>query len=510
MSDLARALVYGTLLGLLGLTVPMALAGEFPGATGGGGAGDYLVVADVTARDALSPSDGDIVMSLASGIVWRRAVSPGRWIIVDNVSEDAFDNDVNALVPVYNIFVETTGSDTAGEGTVADPFATIDTALRAMPRALAGQVIIELGAGTFTVGPSGFSNITPAGSYPWGLWIRGTTTSVASVSLGSTTDVGLLAGKYAQYRSGIGAYGFTVVEGDHFLDDTTSGFEDFAPNYIPLLASSSTPNIDRVATGALSKDVEIFTLATTVSPVSGSIDVHGNAGAEITFVTLKLTGGTTFMQHASMQGVDASGISTLIMRDGVSSIRGAYLDSTAVRMTGSRGRVVNAIVNDGPLEILGSNELFTAVTLVLRENGVAMSVGKQVATIGRRSSFAQIGSIDFEPGASGQGLLLTGKGSGVVLQGSMSVTGGSRALFVNEGAQYTRSFGVWTGTTTTTPVLVGAQSHLEDVAASFTGLTNSVTAGEQLQVGANAAGLYTAVPQTDYALGNTSLGAIAQ
>jgi len=478
--------------------------------------GTYLLQNSTTVDDALDRNaipaadraSGMLVKTAASGIVWILDDDLTTWTPIDNQNPDIYVNDPALGLPVHNIFVETPangGSDTDGEGTAPAPFATPTAALAAtISQGTQAYIFINVGAGSFAAD----SLNSPTLNF---VTFRGSINILATIPLASQTPVGLVAGKVAQFRTDIGAYGFAVTEGDTYAKTVFPGFEDF-PSYRVALGTSASPNIDLVNTSAPTGDLIIFEQLTTFTS-TGSLRAGFTDGA-IRLEALKIRPGSGFLsiKNTTLAALDCSSFGgSNFASTADSSASSCYFDIASLQFKPLSDSIIRCLIESAVVSIAETPQTQSISIVVTRENGTAFSIGSVAGTLTRGTAKIFGGAIDLEDGS---GIIVNGKGSTFVLQSS--ITAGTadpvtRALLVQNGGFYERSSGTWIGSTAGVCVVVDTQGFVDAVVASFDGtLANSSAAGDEITVGGNAVAAFSTVPLTDFALGNTSRGAIAR
>jgi hypothetical protein len=487
--------------------------------------GDYLVqngttVPTVEDRNNIPIADrvsGMLVKSAASGIVWVLGDDLTTWTPIDNQNPALYEVDPTLGFAIHSIKVETPGnggSDTEGEGTEEHPFATIGAGLAAtISKGSDFTVIfIDVGPGTF-VEDDDFSFLASRTSSS--VSIRGSINVLATIPLASQTPIGLIAGKQAQFRTDIGAYGFAVTEGDTYAKIEFAGFEDF-PNYYPAVGTSASPNIDLVNSNAPFGDLIIFEQLTTVTNSAGSLFFSSQQlnGIQVEAIKVRPASGFLSTNNCGFAACDLSafGGSNVISANFFTGMSGCYVDIAAIQTGVFTSSINTCLIESGTITILDTLQTSSMSRLVFRENGLAISLGEIAGgPIGRGNGKIFAGAIDLEDGS---GILVDGAGSHFILQGSIGAGSAdpvTRALHVKNGGFYQRSFGTWVGTTAGVCVIVDTQGLVLDTVASFDGsLANSSTPGDEITVGGNAVATFAGAPYTDFALGNTSRGAIAR
>lgn len=227
------------------------------------GTGGATIVADVVARDALGGLfEGLTVLSQASGIVWRLRADLVTWDVVANYAPSLYDFDAELAAfslfeRVHKVYVETTGSDAAGEGTVANPFATPQAALDSVPDANGSSVLLQLGLGSFDITTRLIFRSTSGKFYLIG-------TPVVVESLPIPDSFADITDKAAQSRNTyLVAPTTTIVDGTHWLLGVFA-FPDHYRFSRALLATSAGFDLDILGDNAFGPS-DVVTWGTTLT-----------------------------------------------------------------------------------------------------------------------------------------------------------------------------------------------------------------------------------------------------
>ena len=478
----------------------------------------YLIVDDTDGRDAIPTGarfEGLRVYSKASGLLFvlGAGLTNTDWQIIANLNPALFTVDPLQGIPIHSVYVEATGDDDNGEGTIAKPFLTLQKGMQATRGASPGFIRIKVGLGTFNADDGDDFGLIVQGNHQWGVSIQGTEVEVQDTAY--VLD-GAVPGKVSQARVDVGAYGFTPVEGEHFI-----GY-DFAPNpefatFLPVLASSASPKLDFVGpVQAIPATLRVVTLGTTITTSSGQLSVYGSARSRaLTIEVAKVRSASGFisMTYAGFQSCDVqlpTG-SKFISASGTYLVRGCYLSVQFQTWSDLNIYFLDNLCAFGRIDIYGTSSGGTTSFSRITSRSVTTNF-----FIGHRG-FADTkptglftGSIDFESGA---GIDARGAATGLALQTDCTFAlPCTRALILRQGARFQETSGSadMLGETNGVPVVLQTGGYLEDTVRIFdVNLTNAAVPGDEIKVGGNAPATFAGAPYTDFALGNTSQGCVA-
>lgn len=256
-------------------------------------AGGYVVVADLTARNAYP------IAKRKLGMMMTWAVT-GTWYRMAYIGADLLDatwqNDTNWINIAINeqnetvdrtIYITTTGNDTTGDGSVGNPYLTITKALSTIKKNIDTDITItiSLGVGTF--------NLTPADINTYNSFIgegiiltQGTLTLVSS---GFTMGAALPADPLTFNVSG-------GTSGSWTLDQWKFYFLKSGALYYPISHNSLTPTLSTVSavTGT-----EIYQ-AQTILNCTGKFAFKTSRLAAVNFKQLEID--LTNINHGYIKG----------------------------------------------------------------------------------------------------------------------------------------------------------------------------------------------------------------
>lgn len=475
-------------------------AGSFPTHDAAFGKGGYLSVASNTARDAIPAgrrSQGMRVRTNDTGLEWVLASNLTTWTL----AVDTGRRDLIALPgTVIDLFVDPTGLDTNDGLSYATAFLTIQAAVDAIPENMYVTydkvVRINVGAGTydkFFVTQRGvFIRVIGDRRTPLKTWAALSTT----FSLVST---------YANRASAnVGAWAGTIDETTHWIEGDTTSFGGTSDVVGAPILDSTSPNLHVPGDGTFGYSVGIHPYVTVIDcaltlpngwvldvDVSSLVELIGlsiTSNQPVFFRRTYVYGCKTVMSVGSVTVRGSSGFSGVL--DGSSNSQGGLFveDSSFVRFVVVRRRAI--IVRTGACTLYNCTV-----------KGSFTNAAVEVET------YIEVRDIDFETQRQGfsirrNGILeMINVANGIKIQGAptriLSLTDGALVKFPSTVARFT---GVVGGV----PIVITSGTILNAKACCSTFLTNSVTPASEITVGANASVLFSALPTTDLALGNTS------
>jgi len=527
-------------------------------------AGNAYQVADMAARNALTPEDKQVVRVESTGELFVYDATYSRWRVVPNSSTkpDFFLYIRSPFTPLY-LYVDQTGSDDTGEGTQTNPFQSVARALNAIPHGYKRHIYIRVASGSYddvewVLPNSGaimqsdstgdLTNATVAiriiGQSPYtdGEQITLTAANTTAINVPHPSGLGNYAclkdfnfptfstpvnpadptGQYMLFGSPTAA-GTPSFAGGHVIysaDNTTGAVRLVTPTNIfttgtfYVLRRDQLPTFTRLGEiknlNGSSAELAIYNLAFAIE--SGGFDrqviasncnfqqcylnagaMFSNPNAQTTFNTciVDKKPGLTFTPYVYYKNSTESLIQRSYFKDAyVSAGQGLYTSF------------------QGVFESTGTSypKIVTGILSTSTTGGAGGSVG-----------FTFFGGCDLiGPGA---GMQLSNTSMRITnTYGNITFDGVSNPVTLASGS----FVGVASGTaigTGTAPIVVGVNSATGSTntttpgAAGIAGwnVQNSATPGAEIQVGANPAPVTLAsLPQTDFALGNTSVGAVAK
>lgn len=475
--------------------------GSFPTHDAAYGKGGYLTVADVTARNAISAarrSSGMRVRTTDTGLEWVLKSDLTTWVSAPSSTRQDIIDFVGDVVDLY---VDSAGDDSNTGFSYGSAFLTIQAAVDAVPDNLwsiyGKRVRIHLGTGTFDrffMPKKGvFIRIIGDRRSPLESW----------AALSKTFTV--VSGYVNRERSAISAWVGTVNETTHWLESDWTDFDDGESDISGAAALDSTsPNLDVPGDGTFGYSVGIHPFLsiidasadpfggwTLVVDDSSKLDIVGvklDSGNAWSFYNVmchgcyffNTIGGLNLYRRSFFSGVADSGSNTA----GQLWLNDSSINYTVIKRRAIRARTGNTLVYG--LTVKGS---FTSSALEIE-------------------TYCEIRNIDFETQRQGfsvskGGILeMLNVDRGLRVQGTptriLTVADGSLVKFPSSAGQK------FTGAIAGVPVVITSGTVINAKACCSTYLTNSSTPASEITVGGNASVLFSALPTTDLALGNTS------
>jgi len=545
-------------------------------------AGNAYQVADMTARNALTPEDKQVVRVETTGelFVWDASTTQWRVIPYSSTRPDFFIKNLTS--GSVGIFCDPAGDDLNGEGTSASPFASVSRALDSIPHGFVSSVVVVVAGGTYDDRVWNFS-ATPGSLASYA---QGTSTTepiirivgqghlngeVINVTAANTTANNIPhpsgAGSYASIKqfnfptwatpipgplptmfpvTVAGAEpeyllireAFTTVSGeqisyptfDNFVvapgSDNTTG----SMHLVSVFNLFSTGNyrlarVDQLPTFPNLRDVivnsDIFTFS--IIGCGFGYTLGGNKSIpelrNVTSLTACFLDGGGGAALISTKNFATSMQGCYIRRNPANPFSGGYFWVPANFRGGWNNcyfRDLTVNVSQGQYYNVGGvydTSPTARPKIVFGTDDISTSHGA-----GPHVGVSYLGGIDMIGGGLGLQLVST----------SVRVSGGSGNLTfdgVSNPLNLTsHSFwGYLSGTaigTCTAPVVIGPMSMTgSGFTTSPTGVgisgwsglvTNTAAAGSEVQVGANAVTTFGSLPETDFAQGNLSIGAVGK
>lgn len=529
-------------------------------------AGTAYQVEDMAARNALTPSDKEVVRVKSTGELFVYDATYSRWRVVPNSSTrpDYFTYIRTPFTPLY-LYVDATSSDDTGEGTQANPFASVARALNAVPHGYKRTIYIMVASGTYddvewvlpntgaimqsdSTGDLTFANtsIRIIGQAPY------TDGEQITITAGNTTA------NAVPHPSGLGNYAclsdfsFPTFSTPINPADPTGQYMLFAPP-----TSAGTPSVNGSiiysadnTTGAVrlvnQNNANIFSTGTFYilrrdqlpsftrlsrinnynnSPIriqaynlafvttSGSSPT-GVAASNVSFQQCYFHAGLTLNTNSES---DCSFTSCILDRLPGYPVTPYFWWKNATRGIMQKSYVKDTVLNASTGQFVNFGGVFestgTSYTkIVTGSDDVSTSHGA-----GPSLGISYFGALDFiGPGA---GMQLTNTSVRLSAgSGNLTFDGVSNPMILASGSFFGVASGTAIGTGTSFTIVgvhcaTGSTNTLTPSAAGIAGwnVQNTATPGAEIQVGANPAPVtFASLPQTDFALGNTSVGAVAK
>jgi hypothetical protein len=516
-------------------------------------AGSAYQVADMAARNALTPDPNQVVRVESTGELFVWDASTPTWRVVPNSStKPAFFKKTPFGVNPY-IYVSTTGSDVNGEGTQASPFASVTRALQSIPNGYVDNIFVLVEGGSYSdvewIAPQPASRA--AFNTEGGSSLTTTITIYGQGHINSeivTLGAGNLPASTVPHPSGLGNY--ASIRQYNFPVWTTAIPGSF-PTAWPVSQVGTVPQYQLIS-ALFSGGFYASTNGYTILP--GSDNTTGN---------MRLLNASNLFSTGDYFIADRDSFPAFPSLTRIKGFAGVFpfLSMNALSFTSSLTLSIKNVsmrncYREGSLNFLEANNLFSNVfakgssstTVTFRDVGPSISYFSNVTVKLEQNSFldlalfdstggaitkAQIGQsvytdtnngaatpsaaqyagyLDFIGGGIGMSLL----SSSILQYNSFTFDGVSNPMVLSR-SHYARRAGGAIGTSTA-PTIVGIQSStgpatiLTPSGAGVSGwtITNTSVAGQEIQVGGNVASTYASLPSTDFSLGNTSLGAVGR
>jgi hypothetical protein len=394
------------------------------------------------------------------------------------------------------LYVETTGSDSVGDGTQAAPFKTIQRALDVIPDGYGAIVIIQLGAGTFAPGYR-FPKGTP------GIWIFGDRSQpVADLSAVAFSLVA--GGSKCKYRGNAGV-AFNAAVGQYWIESSIDGY----PFYSRPVIASTSPNIDCIGDPdvSIAEAVALHPYVTTILPSTDSVQYFNGEisvpygvyyigvlfSSPLTY-TIILSGGGGVVATSETEGLNFNLNCYYFSHAGTQSevFMGASTnnpDSATAIITGQIARLWCR---------QGCAPPYLFEVLLFTEDGASPVVNVNESTL-------SVYKVDVE-GTLAK-ILFSGTNGTIVFNEGVFLATSSRTSFITwSGGRITRAVGTMVGTITGNCVTLSNGAHATGLETACSGnLANGSTPGNEIVVGGNAVTTFAALPTTDLAAGSPQL-----
>jgi len=113
----------------------------------------HPAVDDMVARDALSAKEGDVVRVRSTGELFVYDGTDFLWRVIPNSStKTEFFKYPSTSYAWINIYVDTNGNNTTGEGTEQNPFKSVSRALNSIPNGYKNRIYIRVAGGSYEDG----------------------------------------------------------------------------------------------------------------------------------------------------------------------------------------------------------------------------------------------------------------------------------------------------------------------------------------------------------------------
>jgi len=534
-------------------------------------AGNAYQVADMAARNALTPTDRQVVRVASTGELFVYDASVPQWRNVPNSSTRP-DFFVPPSFPYANgvvISVDASGDDANGEGTQGNPFATVSRALDSVPNGFENIIFILVAAGAYAdvswdvtaisgnkdssiivwgqghvagekitvtaanTAASGIAHPSGSGNYAslrrfsfptWTTAIPGPLPSMHPVVVPGAAPEYMLFSPFVYNVSGVSfqaasgdvvAPGSDNTTGQMDLVRTSSLFEtgDYTLAHVSQLPSF--PNLERVR-----------------GPYGGNFSIGGCAFGYDSF------GDKYFPSFRNVRGLGScfleGGSFAELTNESVFQYnftfnRGNYIRRNATNVyapsviwfpTVTRSNLASCYIKDTTIllssgSLTGTDSFYDTSAgarpkLVLGADGIDPN-----DVTGSHAAIYYLGNMDMV----GPGVGIQMGNSSVRHTASITFDGVSNPLTLTSNSYWGRVSSSALGTCTE-PVIIGPMSMTGSgnvsapTAAGIAGwsgsLVNTNNPGNEVQVGANAVTSFAALPQTDFALGNLSIGAVGK
>lgn len=544
-------------------------------------AGSAYQVANMAARNALTPEPNQVVRVESTGELFVWDASTPQWRVVPNSSTrpDFFVKNLTAGVVL--LFCDPAGDDISGEGTQTSPFASVSRALDSIPHGFQNSVIIAVAAGTYadrdwclsaqpgSIAPysQGTSTTPPAVSIAGQGHLNGEAITITSANTTanliphpsgvgnyaairrfnfptwSTSIPGPLpsmwpavvtgaAPEYMLIREAFLAVGSSTVSVPAFSNfvvapgsDNTTGQMHLVTtgnifsvgNYylanvsqlpeFPLLRGITVNtkivfNVDACVFGYVSGANRFFPIVLDAASFSGCVFSGGGYGR---INSLQSTATTLSNCYIRRHPTNDSATSVMWFSNSTrAGFSGAYIRETSLNIiTGqywNLGGVYDTSPASRPKITFGGDAISTS-------HGAGPSVG-----------VSYFGAVDMIGPGIGLQLVNTSIRYSVG-SGNLTFDGVTNPMTLSSHS-YWGHLNATTLGTCTAPVVIGPMSMTGSAftntptAAGIAGwaglVTNTASPGQEVQVGANPVTAFASLPQTDYPLGNTSIGAVGK
>jgi hypothetical protein len=530
-------------------------------------AGSAYQVEDMAARNALTPSDKEVVRVKSTGELFVYDAANTVWRNVPNSSTRPdfflYDDSGTTVVAVH---VTPAGSDVDGEGTQTNPFRTVSRALDSVPNGYKCYVIVAVAGGNYpdivwafpTTGGAG-TNDTSGGTF--------SSPSISIVGQSPYTDGevinlsgGALTANNVPHPSGLGNYAcqsdfnfpaYTTPinpadpAGQHLLYGPPTAVQGiYTPGFggtKVVYSADNTTGVTRLVNKAgsnLFQTGDYYLINRDQLPTfDGLYEIRHEGEAFYSTATIYNCKIRTFLFGIDLEvrSANVSFTGCFVSSAGMVINSNSAADSLtnciiAPITPGTRTNYVGAL-RGGSTECYFKDTTVNATTgQYFNFGGVYESTASQVKLVtgtdststshgaGPSVGISYFGGCDFiGPGIAMQLVNTSVRASAG--SGNFTFDNVTNPLILTSGS-FWGHLNVTAIGTCTAPVIVGTKSMTgngnvtNQTGPGIAGWTVSNTAnpGQEVQVGANPAPPvgFAALPQTDLALGNTSIGAIAK
>jgi len=402
------------------------------------------------------------------------------------VGDPALENPTGTVT----LYVSASGSDDTGDGSQANPFATPQAAIDAIPSTIAKGSRIEIfcGAGSFPfpdtsrVPPSIFVSLIGDISNP-----------VISIPVGSV-PFPKIAGKLTRRQGNVGAYTEVISDDSHWMYVDLSALNLGSQGY--LVTASSSPNLDMISGSfdpASLGDVSVHAYTTTFvvenlnyfAPSLGDNNKLFEGNVTLVGISVTASNLTPKFDGLCFYGCKFSHSSSffnpyfkdcLLKADVANNVSPTLLDNT----------VADAAYFKGSCNIQARFEGF---------NGVFAA---SLSFSGNNGGF--LGNLDYE--GSGTKIRLLSNASVSVLDSSVAATVGT-FIDVVTGDCFFEMSGPVTGSVTGNAIVLRRGSQAKGVQAACLGTLTA--GGSEIVIGGNAGQAFVSLPANDLGAANPQL-----
>ena len=539
-------------------------------------AGTAYQVEDMAARNALTPSDKEVVRVKSTGELFVYDASTTQWRVVpySSTRPDFFLKNLTSTSVL--IFCDPAGDDISGEGTKASPFASVSRALDSIPNGFVSSVFIVVAPGTYDDRVWNFS-ATPGSLAPYS---RGNSTTEPIIRIlgqghlnGELINIGAgnTTANNIPHPSGSGNY--ACIKQFNF-PTWTAPIPGPLPEMFPVVVAGAAPEYMLMREAFITIQGEQVSAPSSSFVVAPGSDNATGSMHLVTYANLFYTG-NYYLTHVDQLPVFPNLRDIIVNPDiylfdiyachfgyvlgtdkafpefwYVSNLQGCVLSgglasggliskknfATQVTSCYIRRNPANASTNSYlwlPEAVRGGmDSCYFRETTLLATKGYHYNFGGVHDTSpGARSKIVlgqdnpsgnqgagpsvgilYFGNIDM----IGPGIGVQAVSSSIRCTGSITFDGVSNPLTLSSHSYFGNS-GLSIGTCTA-PVVVGPMSMTGSAStttptspgiAGWT-ITNTATPGAEVQVGAAGTVTFGSLPQTDFSLGNTSIGAVAK
>ena len=525
-------------------------------------AGSAYQVEDMAARNALTPSDKEVVRVKSTGELFVYDATYSRWRVVPNSSTrpDYFTYVRSPFTPTY-LYVDPAGSDDTGEGTQANPFASAARALNAVPHGYKRPIYIMVASGTYDDVEWVLPNIGAIMQSDSTGDLTLATTAIRIIGQSPYTDgeqitigAGNTTANAVPHPSGLGNYAClsdfsfptfsTPINpadptGQYMLfgPPTSAGTPSFAGGHVIYSADNTAGSVRLVTPSNIFNTGTFYILRRDQLPTFtrlGEIRNFNGPANELAVYNLafavELSGNTRqviasscafqqcYFNAGAMLSYTEEGFNTCIVdkEPGLGFTPYVYYKSSNQSIV-QRSYFKDAYVAAG-------QGLYTTFQGVFESTGTAypkivtgILSNSSTGGAGGSVGFNFFGGCDFI--GPGVGMQLANTSMRITsTYGNITFDGVSNPMLLASGSFVGVASGtaIGTGTDHITIGVHSATGSADAATPSAAGIAgwnvqNTATPGAEIQVGANPAPVTLAsLPQTDFALGNASVGAVAK